>query len=104
MLLVKENQDTLYRDIQLLFDPPPTVPVAPLTDRRVAHTVESGHGRSRERRELVASTDLADYLAWPGAAQSFAWSGPGASTAKPSGRCATGSPASPRSRPMPTGR
>ena len=71
VLLVKENQGTLYRDIQLLFDPPPTVPVAPLTDRRVAHTVESGHGRSRERRELVASTDLADYLAWPGAAQVF---------------------------------
>lgn len=71
LLLVKENQGTLYRDIQLLFDPPLTVPVAPLTDRRVARTVESGHGRTREVRELIASTDLTDYLDWPGARQVF---------------------------------
>ena len=71
LLLVKENQGTLYDDVHLLFDPPATVPAAPLTDRRVAHTVENGHGRSLERRELVASTDLAGYLDWPGAAQVF---------------------------------
>ena len=71
LLLVKENQGTLYRDIQLLFDPPPTVPAAPLSDRRVACTLEQGHGRSMERRELIASTDLTDYLAWPGARQVF---------------------------------
>jgi predicted transposase YbfD/YdcC len=71
LLVVKENQDTLYRDITLLFDPPATVPAAPLTDRRVVQTVESGHGRHRERRELVASTDLNDYLDWPGVAQVF---------------------------------
>ena len=71
LLLVKANQETLYRDIALLFDPPPTVPAAPLTDRRVARTLENGHGRSRERRELIASTDLAGYLDWPGAAQVF---------------------------------
>lgn len=71
VLLVKENQGALYRDIALLFDPPPTVPAAPLTDRRVARTLENGHGRALERRELVASTDLAGYLAWPGAAQVF---------------------------------
>jgi predicted transposase YbfD/YdcC len=71
VLLVKKNQGTLADDIRLLFDPPATVPAAPLTDRRVAHTVESGHGRRQERRELVASTDLADYLDWPGAAQVF---------------------------------
>lgn len=71
LLLVKENQGTLYRDIALLFDPPATVPAAPLTDRRVARTVESGHGRRMERRELVASTDLQDYLDWPGAHQVF---------------------------------
>ncbi len=70
-LLVKENQGTLYRDIQLLFDPPADVPAAPLTDRRVARTLETGHGRSQERRELVASTDLTDYLDWPEAAQVF---------------------------------
>lgn len=71
VLLVKENQGTLYHDIQLLFDPPPTVPAAPLTDRRVARTVESGHGRSREIRELMASTDLSGYLDWPGVQQVF---------------------------------
>jgi predicted transposase YbfD/YdcC len=70
LLVVKENQGALYRDIALLFDPP-TVPAAPLTDRRVAHTLESGHGRAMERRDLVASTDLTGYLDWPGAAQVF---------------------------------
>jgi predicted transposase YbfD/YdcC len=71
VLLVKENQGTLYDDIRLLFDPPATVPAAPLTDRRVASTLERGHGRGQERRELVASTDLAGFLDWPGAAQVF---------------------------------
>jgi predicted transposase YbfD/YdcC len=71
LLLVKANQGTLYRDIQLLCDPPATVPAAPLTDRRVARTVERGHGRTLERREFVASTDLTDYLDWPGARQVF---------------------------------
>jgi predicted transposase YbfD/YdcC len=71
VLLVKANQGTLYRDIQLLFDPPATVPATPLTDRRIARTVESGHGRTREVRELLASTDLADYLDWPGGQQVF---------------------------------
>jgi hypothetical protein len=70
LFVVKENQGTLYRDIQLLFDPP-TPPAAPLLDRRVACSVERGHGRRMERRELIASTDLADYLAWPGARQVF---------------------------------
>jgi predicted transposase YbfD/YdcC len=71
VLLVKENQGTLFRDIALLFDPPATLPAAPLSDRRVARTLERGHGRTREQRELVASTDLAGYLTWPGAQQVF---------------------------------
>lgn len=71
VLLVKENQETLYRDIELLFDPPATVPAAPLTDRRVACTLENGHGRTMERRELLASTDLRGYLDWPGVQQVF---------------------------------
>ena len=71
LLLVKETQETLYRDLQLLFDPPATVPAAPLTDRRVAHSVESGHGRTMEIRELIASTDLDGYLDWPGVQQVF---------------------------------
>ena len=71
LLLVKDNQGTLYRDIQLLFDPPPTIPAAPLTDRRVARTLARGHGRQMERRELIASRDLTDYLDWPGVQQVF---------------------------------
>lgn len=71
LLLVKANQPTLYRDIQLLFDPPPADAALPLLDRRVATTVETGHGRSQERRELLASTDLTGYLDWPGVAQVF---------------------------------
>jgi predicted transposase YbfD/YdcC len=69
LFVVKANQGTLYRDIQLLFDPPGTA--ACLTDGRVTRTIECGHGRSLERRELIASTDLTDYLDWPGARQVF---------------------------------
>ena len=71
VLLVKENQARLYDEIALLFDPPPIVPAAPLTDRRVARTLERGHGRTIEMRELLASTDLTGYLDWPGAQQVF---------------------------------
>jgi predicted transposase YbfD/YdcC len=71
LLLVKANQETLYGDLALLFDPPPASAPLPLIDRRVARTLESGHGRSRERRDLIASTDLRDYLDWPGVQQVF---------------------------------
>jgi predicted transposase YbfD/YdcC len=71
LLLVKTNQGTLHDAIALLFDPPATVPAAPLTDRRVAHTLETGHGRTMERRTLSASTDLNDYLDWPEVRQVF---------------------------------
>jgi hypothetical protein len=39
LLIVKENQPTLYEDISLLFDPP--YPTLPLTDRREAYTVDN---------------------------------------------------------------
>ncbi len=71
LLLVKENQPTLYADIRLLFDPPPASKPLPLVDHRAAHTVERGHGRRDDVRHLVASTDLTDYLDWPGVAQVF---------------------------------
>lgn len=71
VLLVKENQPALYRDIQLLFDPPPGAASPPLVDRRGARTREQGHGRQDEGRHLVASTDLNDYLDWPGLGQVF---------------------------------
>jgi hypothetical protein len=70
-LLVKENQPTLYEDIRLLFDPPPSLASLPLLDQRQAQTHDRGHGRQDEVRHLVASTDLNDYAAWPGLAQVF---------------------------------
>lgn len=69
LLLVKENQPTLYEDIRLLFDPP--LPTLPLTDRREARTVDQGHGRHNDVRHLVASTDLVGYSDWPALAQVF---------------------------------
>jgi predicted transposase YbfD/YdcC len=71
VLAVKENQGRLYGDIRLLFDPPPDVDALPLSDRRTTRTIDYGHGRTREVRELVASTDLRGYLDWPGQAQVF---------------------------------
>jgi predicted transposase YbfD/YdcC len=71
LLLVKENQPTLYADIRLLFDPSPASRALPLLDHRAARTVDRGHGRRDEVRHLVASTDLTDYLDWPGVAQVF---------------------------------
>lgn len=71
LLPVKDNQPTLAHDIALLFDPPPDPDVLPLLDRREAQSRDRGHGRSDERRRLVASTDLTGYLDWPGPAQVF---------------------------------
>lgn len=71
LLLVKENQPALYQDIQLLFDPPAGIAWRPLTDRRTTRTIDTGHGRRPEIRELTASTDLTAYLQWPGVAQVF---------------------------------
>lgn len=71
VVLVKANQPTLYHDIRLLFDPPAAGAPLPLLDRRETRTAEQGHGRNDERRHLVASTDLNDYLDWPGLGQVF---------------------------------
>ncbi len=71
LLLVKANQPALHDAIALLFDPPPDLAVLPLLDRREVVTVERGHGRTDDRRHLVTSTDLNDYLDWPGVAQVF---------------------------------
>jgi predicted transposase YbfD/YdcC len=69
LLLVKENQPTLYEDLRLLFDPPPSLAALPLLDQREARTVDRGHGRRDDARQLVASTDLNGYVDWPGLAQ-----------------------------------
>ena len=71
LLLVKENQPTLLADLALLFDPPAALGPAALLDRREASTRDRGHGRQEEVRRLVASTDLAASLDWPGLAQVF---------------------------------
>lgn len=69
LFLVKENQPELLDDIRLLFDPPNAT--LPLIDRREARTMDQGHGRYDETRHLLASTDLNEYLDWPGLAQVF---------------------------------
>jgi predicted transposase YbfD/YdcC len=71
VLLVKENQPTLYDDIRLLFDPPPSLAALPLLDQREARSVDRGHGRRDDVRHLIASTDLNGYGEWPGLAQVF---------------------------------
>lgn len=73
LLVVKQNQPALHDAIRLLFDPPADLDPLPLRDRREAETRDRGHGRADERRHLVATTDLTDYLVasldWPGTAQ-----------------------------------
>ena len=71
LVLVKEHQPTLLADLALLFDPPAALGPPALLDRREASTRDRGHGRQEEVRHLIASTDLAAYLDWPGLAQVF---------------------------------
>lgn len=66
LLLVKANQSRLLADLELCFASP-----LELADRREAHTIDHGHGRTAERRTLIATTDLVGYLDWPGHAQVF---------------------------------
>lgn len=68
VLLAKANQPTLEEDLRLFFAEPPV----DCRDWRQARICSKGHGRL-ERRELVASTELNEWLAsdWPGVAQVF---------------------------------
>lgn len=72
LLMVKDNEPTLARDMRWLFDIP-SGRAAPLTlnDERVARTVEREHGRTNDTRHLIATTDLVGYSDWPGLAQVF---------------------------------
>jgi predicted transposase YbfD/YdcC len=75
LLLVRGNQPALHDAIQRLFDPAPGDHPLPLRDRRVTQTIDRGHGRGVEVRQLIATTDLTAYLttefAWPAIAQVF---------------------------------
>lgn len=68
LLVVKQNQPTLYEDLSLFFQDPP----ADCLDWRTAGTCNKGHGRL-ENRFLWASTELNDFLArdWYGVEQVF---------------------------------
>lgn len=68
-MFAKGNQPTLHEDLRLFFHDPPVDCRGWPTER----TCERGHGRL-EIREIVASTELNDFLAtpWPGIAQVYA--------------------------------
>ncbi len=68
LLVAKGKQSTLRDDLQLFFSEPPP----DCQDWRTARTCDKGHGRL-EIRELVASTELTEFLAdkWTGVAQVF---------------------------------
>jgi predicted transposase YbfD/YdcC len=66
VMLVKDNQPSLLEDIQFLFqDADQSAPRL-----SVAETVDYGHGRIEYRR-LKASSELSDYIDWPGLQQVF---------------------------------
>jgi predicted transposase YbfD/YdcC len=68
VLFAKANQPTLEEDLRLFFSEPPP----DCRDWRRSHTCTKRHGRL-ERRELIASTELNEFLAgtWPGVEQVF---------------------------------
>jgi predicted transposase YbfD/YdcC len=68
VLLAKSNQPTLEEDLRLFFSEPPP----DCRDWRQAHTSSKAHGRL-ERRELIATTELNEFLAstWLGVEQVF---------------------------------
>lgn len=68
LLIAKLNQPTLYEDLSLFFQDPPS----DCLDWRTDSTCNKGHGRL-ENRMLWASTELNDFLAcdWYGVGQVF---------------------------------
>jgi predicted transposase YbfD/YdcC len=69
---VKDNQEGLREDIDVLFQPHRKLAgtSAPPNDFSTARTVEKGHGRL-EKRTITVSSMLADYSTWPELAQVF---------------------------------
>jgi len=70
--MVKDNQEGLREEIEVLFQPHRKLAgtSALPNDFRTARTVEKGHGRLDKRRIIVSSM-LADYSTWPELAQVF---------------------------------
>ncbi len=68
LMVVKENQPTLYQAIQLLFEQPPWLKQDQSKEYQVYVSVTKGHGRL-EKRCLECSTALNAYVDWPGVGQ-----------------------------------
>jgi len=69
---VKDNQEGLREEIEVLFQPhrPRAGTSALPNDFRTATTVEKGHGRL-DKRTITVSSLLEDYSTWPALAQVF---------------------------------
>lgn len=67
---VKANQETLHKDIRLLFEEADGSAPALRASMTVHEDWDNGHGRIEWRR-VTASDALNDYLDWPGAGQVF---------------------------------
>jgi predicted transposase YbfD/YdcC len=65
LMVVKRNQHQLYEELTWFFDTPPLPCDVPWRD---VVTVTKGHGRLETRR-LTCSSDLDDYVRWPGVRQ-----------------------------------
>lgn len=103
LVVVKENQPQLHRDIATLFAARANIALRaaslPAWDMRETVTVNKGHGRI-ECRHLVASTALNDYRDWPGVAQVFMVERSWQEGEQPSTRCVMASPVCHRRSPM----
>jgi predicted transposase YbfD/YdcC len=66
LMVVKKNQSQLWANIDLLFQSPPLCKGEEERTTLVLH--DKAHGR-KEKRTLVTSAKLNEYLGWPGAAQ-----------------------------------
>lgn len=68
LMIVKENQPTLYQSIKMLFEQPPWLAQEQSQEYQIHSSSNKGHGR-REKRCLECSITLNAYLDWPGVGQ-----------------------------------
>lgn len=71
LLTVKANQPALHATIRDWFDPPPELARGARDVWPTARTIDTGHGRRPDIREIVTSTGLTAWSDWPGLAQVF---------------------------------